>query len=154
MVFYSRTPLVFSILGVHTPAAGLNLTVRDNLRMKSDDEVDLDGIWQLETADRAFVGVPVRVPATWQSQGIGAPTGLLRHQFIGVGTYSKPVVLRQRPPNSTCWLWIGGAPGGVLRSATVSANGQHIGRHVGYLQPVELQLPCTNTLELAVAVDS
>jgi hypothetical protein len=117
------------------------------------DEIDLDGSWHFETADKAFVQ-SVAVPGAWQSQGIGTPTALLHHQYIGVGTYSKTVDLSQRLANSTCWLWIGGAPGGVVRSAIISANGQRVGRHVGYIAPVEMQLPCTRKLNLSVAVDS
>ena len=123
--------------------------------LKTDD-LNLDGSWKFETADKAFVGT-VSVPGAWQSHGIGNETALLNNQYIGIGTYSKTVDLSSHlPPNSslTCWLWIGGAPGGVVRSASVSANGQHVGRHVGYLQPVEMQLPCTQKLSIAVAVDS
>ena len=120
--------------------------------------IDLDGSWQFETADKRFVGRTVSVPAVWQTQGVGELTGLLHWQYIGLGIYSKTVDLSQRPANCTCWLWIGGAPGGVVRSATISANGVRVGRHVGYLSPVEMQLPCgTSTgsrLDLTVAVDS
>ena len=128
----------------------------DQSTLKTDDtagEIDLDGSWHFATADGAFVG-NVTTPGVWQSQGIGAETALLRHQYVGVASYSKAVDLSQRPANSTCWLWIGGAPGGVVRSAIVSANGLRVGRHVGYLSPVEMRLPCADNLELTVAVDS
>ena len=62
------------------------------------------------------------------------------------------------PAGSSVWLWIGGAPGGVMRSANVWANGVHCGRHVGYLEPLEIELTpalgSSSKLELAVAVDS
>lgn len=119
-----------------------------------ENDIDLDGSWHFETADQRIVNRSISVPGVWQTQGVGAPTALLRRQYVGVGTYFRTVDLSQRPANSTCWLWIGGAPGGVVRSAVVSANGVRVGRHVGYLKPVEVQLPCTNELDLAVAVDS
>ena len=42
-----------------------------------------------------------------------------------------------------------------MRSATVYANGLRVGRHVGYVSPVEMELPCTpQQLDLKVEVDS
>ena len=128
-------------------------TDEDNSLKGGNDGIDLDGSWRFETADNSFTN-SVMTPGAWQAHGVGAPTALLHRQYVGIGTYSKTVDLSQRPPNSTCWLWIGGAPGGVVRSAIVSANGAPVGRHVGYLKPVEMQLPCTRVLNLSVAVDS
>lgn len=122
---------------------------------KSVQSIDLDGPWHFETEDRS-ISTTISVPSAWEAQGIGAETALMNNQYSGIGLYRKSVDLSQQPPNSTCWLWIGGAPGGVMRSATVSANGARVGRHVGYLKPLEMQIPCKNrkTLELTVAVDS
>ena len=86
--------------------------------------------------------------------GVPAP----RCRYEGVGWYRKSVDLNTRPAGSSVWLWIGGAPGGVMRSAHVWANGVHCGRHVGYLEPLEIELTSalgsSSKLELAVAVDS
>eukprot|EP01052_Picozoa_sp_SAG31_P041791 SAG31_NODE_6437_length_2018_cov_14.547160_1_plen_277_part_00 len=122
-------------------------------------EVDLDGMWDFE-ADPDGVGVAQRwfdalakprlaeriaVPGAWQSfadgaRGVGAETPLLRRQFSGVGWYRRLVDVSSKPDGATCWLWLGGAPGGVMRKADVYSNSQHIGRHVGYLDPVEVQV--------------
>eukprot|EP01045_Picozoa_sp_COSAG04_P054804 COSAG04_NODE_24703_length_318_cov_0.675799_1_plen_106_part_11 len=83
-----------------------------------------------------------------------------RCRYEGVGWYRKSVDLDAPPAGSSVWLWIGGAPGGVMRSANVWANGVHCGRHVGYLEPLEIELTPAlggsdgSKLELAVAVDS
>ena len=145
------------------------------LAAAAESELDLDGRWAFE-ADPDGVGVAQRwfdaaakprlamrmaVPGAWQSfadgaRGVGAETPLLRAQFSGVGWYRRLVDVSVKPEGATCWLWLGGAPGGVMRSANVYSNSQHIGRHVGYLDPVEMQLPCDNAslLSVAVAVDS
>ena len=60
----------------------------------------------------------------------------MHHQLYGVGWYRKAISLPTGNRSSSAaaqrsvWLWIGGAPGGVMRSATVWANGVHVGRHV------------------------
>ena len=92
-------------------------------------------------------------PGTWQAMGVGQ-----MGDYSGVGWYRRQLVVPPVPPGGSLWLWIGGAPGGVLRSANVYANSVHIGRHVGYVDPLEMELTATvgpgGTLTLAVAVDS
>jgi hypothetical protein len=79
----------------------------------------------------------ITTPGTWQAMGVGklGPGG-----FVGVGWYRQQLVVPPLPPGSSLWLWIGGAPGGVLRSANVYANDVHVGRHVGYIEPLEMEL--------------
>ena len=97
-------------------------------------------------------------PGAWQAQGVGNETALEFHQFEGIGWYRKTLTIGAVPEGGSVWLWIGGAPGGVMRSANVWANGMHCGRHVGYLEPLELELTpalaSSGKLVLAVAVDS
>ena len=103
-------------------------------------------------------------PGTWQAMGVGKLGG-----FSGVGWYRRQLVVPQVPAGGSLWLWIGGAPGGVLRSANVYANSIHIGRHVGYVEPLEMDLTAAvavasngtagtgataRQLTLAVAIDS
>ena len=92
-------------------------------------------------------------PGTWQAMGVGQ-----MGDYTGVGWYRQQLVVPAIPPGGSLWLWIGGAPGGVLRSANVYANSIHIGRHVGYVDPLEMELTSAvgpgGTLTLAVAVDS
>ena len=95
--------------------------------------------WYSVAAQPTFSG-SIRTPGAWQAQGIGNETALETRQYIGVGWYRKTVVLDKVPPGGSVWLWIGGAPGGVMRSAKVWANGVLVGRHVGYLEPLELDL--------------
>ena len=100
-------------------------------------------------------------PGTWQSQGVGNETALELHQYEGVGWYRKQLPLDAGSPGlstgESVWLRIGGAPGGVSRSADVYANGKHCGRHVGYVEPLEIDLTSAlrsdGKLVLAVAVD-
>ena len=147
--------------------------------------VDLDAApWEFE-ADPLGIGVAeqwysaqarphlartITSPGAWQAQGVGNGTQLMHHQFEGVGWYRKTLTVTTVPEGGSVWLWIGGAPGGVMRSANVWANGVHCGRHVGYLEPLEIELTpaltrtstntrtrtnaSTTTLVLAVAVDS
>ena len=137
--------------------------------------IDLDSTpWEFE-ADPMGVGAQERwfdprakprlartitTPGAWEAQGVGNATALMPHQLLGVGWYRKTVPLQ--PPGAagaSTWLWIGGAPGGVMRSARVWANGVFIGRHLGYLEPLEMDLRLgapagAASLVLAVAVDS
>ena len=140
-------------------------------------EINLDTTpWEFE-ADPLSVGVAerwfsvtakptlsstIRTPGAWQAQGVGNETALETHQFMGIGWYRKTVqVGGGGGAGCSVWLWIGGAPGGVMRSAQVWANGALVGRHVGYLEPLELNLTAAVTAQgaagevvLAVAVDS
>ena len=100
----------------------------------------------------------IATPGAWEAQGVGNTTALMHHQLLGVGWYRKTVALNRTAAGQSLWLWIGGAPGGVMRSASVWANGVHIGRHVGYLEPLEMELTHavggSSSLTLTVAVDS
>lgn len=128
-------------------------------------EVDPDGVgkegrWFDVKAKPTFARTLVS-PGPWEPQHIGNETDLMYHQFQGVGWYRRSVDLVElgwaaagdnatpvdradgsavhRVGNadaSSVWLWIGGAPGGVVRAADVWANGVYLGRHVGYLDPV------------------
>ena len=137
--------------------------------------IDLDATpWEF-AADPADVGVAERwydssarprlertvtTPGAWEAQGVGNATALMTHQLQGVGWYRKTLSLRGYTPaaGQSLWLWLGGAPGGVMRSANVYAAGVHIGRHVGYLEPLEMELTDavgnSSSVTLALAVDS
>jgi hypothetical protein len=54
-------------------------------------------------------------PGVWQAMGVGK-----MGEYAGVGWYRQQVALPPLPPGGSLWLWIGGAPGGVLRSANVA----------------------------------
>ena len=151
------------------------------------DSISLDGSWEFEadpdnvgaaerwfsTAARPKLERAIKSPGAWQAQGVGNETALETHQYEGVGWYRKVVDLslagnsglRAVASNggTSAYLWIGGAPGGVMRSANVFANGVHCGRHVGYLEPLEIELTQAlrgaaagdaDKLVIAVAVDS
>ena len=144
--------------------------------------IDLDGLWDFETAEAPLEHVQLPgvasldrkprlasqmlVPGAWQAgaAGPGVETLLLRHQYSGQAWYRKSVDISAKPEGASCWLWLGGAPGGVMRSARVYAGQQgvgaalrsvFVGRHVGYLDPVEMQLPCAaGNLSISVLVDN
>ena len=75
-------------------------------------------------------------PGAWQAKGVGK---MGDPQHLGVGWYRRQLVVPPIPAGGSLWLWIGGAPGGVLRSANVYANDMHVGRHVGYVDPLEME---------------
>ena len=90
-------------------------------------------------------------PAVWQAKGVA--------NYDGIAWYRKTITISPVPADgASVWLWIGGAPGGVLRSAHVWANGVHCGRHLGYVEPLEMDLTAaingSGALTLAVALDS
>ena len=121
-------------------------------------EVGVAERWH-STESRPQLARTITSPGAWQAQGVGNETDLMVHQYDGVGWYRKSLTVGPVPKGGSVWLWIGGAPGGVMRSANVWANGVHCGRHVGYLAPLEIELtPAINStggaLVLAVAVDS
>lgn len=81
----------------------------------------------------------ITTPGAWEAQGVGNETALMPHQLQGIGWYRKTVTLPYSSGSFTSvWLWVGGAPGGVMRSAVVYANGKRVGRHVGYLEALEV----------------
>jgi len=146
--------------------------------VKNDDPdavIDLDATaWEFE-ADPLNLGMSerwwdpdvkaklertIRTPGAWQAQGVGNETALMKNQYMGVGWYRKNITIERinAAIPASAWLWIGGAPGGVMRSANVWANGVHIGQHVGYIQPLEMELTkaigSTGSVLLTVAVDS
>lgn len=146
--------------------------------LKTDDRaasaIDLDATpWQFapdplgvgvserwyDTTARAELERTIITPGAWEAQGVGNATELMHSQYLGVGWYRKTVHLpAEIAAGSSLWLWIGGAPGGVMRSANVWANGAHVGRHVGYLEPLHMDLThavgSSTTVTVAVAVDS
>eukprot|EP01050_Picozoa_sp_SAG11_P014749 SAG11_NODE_1848_length_4170_cov_1.679931_2_plen_421_part_00 len=122
------------------------------------DDVGVAERW-FSTQARPTLERTIRSPGAWQAQGVGNETALEFHQYEGVGWYRQTLTPPTIPESGSAWLWIGGAPGGVMRSANVWANGAHCGRHVGFLEPLEIDLtPAIGSdgskLELAVAVDS
>eukprot|EP00930_Biecheleria_cincta_P055750 TRINITY_DN42028_c0_g1_i1.p1 TRINITY_DN42028_c0_g1~~TRINITY_DN42028_c0_g1_i1.p1 ORF type:complete len:1228 (-),score=168.92 TRINITY_DN42028_c0_g1_i1:157-3840(-) len=138
-------------------------------------DVDMDGEWEFRVDpldvgekerwfDKASVpdlGGNLTSPGAWQAQGVGNATVTLNHQYVGVGWYRKILYINRSNLDSKkrVYLWIGGGPGGVMRSAIVYANGVRIGRHIGYWKPLEMELTGVLTnpsdpLTIAVAVDS
>lgn len=166
-VVLARLLLTLVLPALHQPHAAATVA----------PEIDLDAtLWEFE-ADPLDVGAAERwydpsakptlersiaTPGAWEAQGVGNATALMHHQLQGVGWYRKTVALNSSDyaaaGPTTLWLWIGGAPGGVMRSAEVFANGVRVGRHVGYLEPLEMDLTAalgeSTSLTLAVAVDS
>ena len=140
--------------------------------------IDLDGMWDFETSQggapepderlaadldrKPRLAAQMPVPGAWQAgaSGPGAETFLLRHQFSGQAWYRKSVDISAKPKGASCWLWLGGAPGGVMRSARVYAGqgagsalkSVFVGRHVGYLDPLEMEMPCADAGALSISV--
>ena len=175
-----RLLVSFGLAGASAGALALGAPARtDGVSPPSSAAIDLDGMWDFETAaDGALeqsqgvasldrkprLASQMPVPGAWQAgaSGPGAETLLLRHQYSGQAWYRRSVDISAKPAGASCWLWLGGAPGGVMRSARVYAGTQHgagsaptsafVGRHVGYLDPLEMELPCAGASALSISV--
>jgi len=105
--------------------------------------LDLDGEWQFKI-DPLDAGEQqrwyllqqkfdqtIRVPGCWQAQGIGSPSGILRHDYSGNAWYRRVVRVPSDWGGRRITLRIGGA----LRVVTAFVNGQPAGRHDGMSAP-------------------
>ncbi len=128
--------------------------------------VDLDGDWQFRTdpldvgrvrqwfLDRVGFPDSVRVPACWQAQGIGQPSGVLRHHYAGVAWYRRTFKVPVEWKDRRVTLRIGGA----LRDVELFVNGTPSGTHSGMSAPFEFDISSSiepgveNVFALRVAI--
>ena len=79
---------------------------------------------------------PIAVPGAWQQQGFGEETSTMRHQFIGVGEYSRSVSLPQNFTTASRSLWL--VVERIERSAKlIGTDGKVLAEHTGYLSKME-----------------
>jgi len=127
--------------------------------------LDLDGEWQfkidpLDAGEQQRWYLPqqkfdqtIRVPGCWQAQGIGSPSGILRHDYSGNAWYRRVVRVPSDWGGRRITLRIGGA----LRVVTAFVNGQPAGRHDGMSAPfafdvtAQVQPGADNVIALRVA---
>jgi hypothetical protein len=93
--------------------------------------LDLHGMWQFRTDAQPDFNTSITVPACWQAQGIGQPSGILRHHYAGVAWYRRTVTVPADWKGRRITLKIGGA----LRDVELSVNGVPSGRHSGMSAP-------------------
>lgn len=115
--------------------------------------IDLDGAWQFQTDPRqsgeregwAGVATPaswsaqartIQVPGAWQAQGVGEPSGILRHHYAGDAWYRRTVAVPASWKGRRVLLTIGGAH----RSTALFVNGTAIGTHDGFSAPFEFDV--------------
>ncbi len=93
--------------------------------------LDLHSMWQFRTDAQPDFKTSITVPSCWQAQGIGEPSGILRHHYAGVAWYRKTVAVPADWKGRRITLRIGGA----LRDVELSVNGVPSGRHSGMSAP-------------------
>jgi hypothetical protein len=105
--------------------------------------LDLNGAWQfkldpLDSGEQERWYLPqekfdqtIQVPGCWQAQGIGTPSGNLRHDYSGNAWYRRVVSV----PSSWSGRRITMRIGGALRIVTVFVNGKPAGQHDGMSAP-------------------
>ncbi|PYV00936.1 MAG: hypothetical protein DMG10_19240 [Acidobacteria bacterium] len=110
--------------------------------------IDLNGTWQfrVDPQNEGEAGrwhsreVPfprsIEVPGCWQAQGVGEPSGILRHHYAGTAWYRRAVAI----PASWQGKVIVLRAGGVLRRASVFVNGARVGEHDGFSTPFEIDI--------------
>jgi hypothetical protein len=76
------------------------------------------------------------VPGAWQAQGVGEPSGILRHHYAGDAWYRRIVTVPAAWKGRRILLTIGGAH----RSTALFVNGTAIGTHDGFSAPFEFDV--------------
>jgi hypothetical protein len=132
--------------------------------------LDLDGAWQFQTDPRQVgerdgwtaVAAPaswaaqartIQVPGAWQAQGVGEPSGILRHHYAGDAWYRRIVAVPAAWKGRRILLTIGGAH----RSTSLFVNGIALGTHDGFSAPFEFDVSSAirpgrdNTIALRVS---
>jgi len=128
--------------------------------------VDLDGAWDFRM-DPGAVGERdgwfrrgatfpdrIQVPGSWDAQGFGDPTDKVYHNYVGKAWYRRHVAIPREFAGKRAILHVGA----VHRSAKVWVNGHHVGGHIGYVTPFEIdvtdQVRPGRTALLIIQVDS
>lgn len=105
--------------------------------------IDLDGQWDFQL-DPQNVGQSerwfdqqsqftntIRVPGTWEAQGYGEHSGILRHQYAGAAWYRRNLAIPAEWNSKLVILHIGGAH----RLTRLFVNGIDFGEHAGFNAP-------------------
>lgn len=136
------SPMTRRTFGVLLAAAG-SLCYGSAAALKRREHLDMSGSWEFctdpddiglkelwYTPGKQFSG-SIIVPGAWQAQGIGKPSGSLRHQYQGTAWYRR----RVRAPESWRGLHAALRIGGAHRRTTAFVNGAEVGRHDGFSAP-------------------
>ncbi|MCZ2075639.1 MAG: hypothetical protein LC130_11655 [Bryobacterales bacterium] len=110
--------------------------------------IDLNGAWEFRTDPKSVgdtqewhsPGVPfdrrLQVPGTWQAQGVGEPSGIVRNHYEGQAWYRRQVAIPASWKGKTVHVRVGGA----LRRVALYVNGHRIGEHDGISAPFEFDV--------------
>ncbi|MCW5983029.1 MAG: hypothetical protein KIT09_33380 [Bryobacteraceae bacterium] len=105
--------------------------------------IDLNGAWEFRTDPQSLgerqewhsPGAPfdrtLQVPGAWQAQGVGEPSGILRHHYEGPAWYRRQVAVPDSWQGKAARIRVEGA----LRKVTLYVNGRRIGEHDGISAP-------------------
>jgi beta-galactosidase len=144
----------------------LIIPIRPGWAQDNRPSLSLDGPWEFRFApdgrgveEKWFqAGTPfpqtLRVPGSWDAQGVGARTDKMNHNALGVGWYRRTFALPPAWKGRRVWLVVGGAH----RRAAVWVNGRSVAEHTGY--PVSFRADITPCLVpgsrqiVVIAVDS
>lgn len=145
-LFQMVGPQKGSALGIIVALVGLTMPgyAADAARA----QLDLNGTWEFRL-DAANAGLSekwyasggrfpdsITVPGCWQAQGIGEPSGNLRHQYAGTAWYRRKVAVPESWRGKAVKLRIGGAH----RRTTLFVNGIEVGGHDGFSAPFAMDV--------------
>lgn len=119
------------------------LAISPACRAADRPHIDLDGQWSFRL-DPQNVGLnehwfdpqsqfsdTITVPGTWEAQGYGERSGILRHQYAGAAWYRKNLAIPAAWDGKLVILRIGGAH----RITRLFVNGIDLGQHAGFNAP-------------------
>ncbi len=146
--------------------AVLLVTATPSTRAVGRPQLELSGAWQFRTdpesrgeGEEWFAGDvefprEIQVPGAWDAQGVGSATSRLASNYVGKAWYRRSVSIPADWRGKRIWLEVGGAH----RYVNAWAGGHHVGRNVGYLTPLLVDItghvvPGTDTT-IALRVDS
>lgn len=128
-------------------------------------KISLDGEWKFQLdpsnageqehwySNPQRIESTISVPACWQAEGYGKPTGILKHDYVGPAWYSKEVFVPENWKGEKVELHIGGAFTYVI----AYVNGRKAGEHAGFSTPFQFEITpfiqpgSTNLISLRVA---
>eukprot|EP00933_Yihiella_yeosuensis_P027954 TRINITY_DN21763_c2_g1_i1.p1 TRINITY_DN21763_c2_g1~~TRINITY_DN21763_c2_g1_i1.p1 ORF type:complete len:1007 (-),score=161.73 TRINITY_DN21763_c2_g1_i1:231-3251(-) len=133
--------------------------------------VTLDGQWDFTldpsnpatkrlAAAKKKVSGGITVPGAWEAQGFGEDTDRMRHQYRGVGIYSKSIALPEELQASGLRTFI--VAERIERSAQLFVDDKFVCNHTGYIDSMDCEIteftktrgPGSSSLRLRLEVNN